>query len=661
MPGPHSRARLLILALLAGTTGLTACSRDDSAQKTIDDAARIVSSLTGAGGQANPSTEARLKDLNALIVLLKPLAAKGDPQHSPAASLILSRATGALADIDSARAVELHRTAQLKSQAIRSSLETWLLQSSRAEARERFNPTEQLAAIDREAKLIDAEQARTQQAKSAAESAVRDLLAKAQGLVAESRTLRDQATAQREQASRGTATAGLPILEAAVAVQRRADALEVQAAELRNQAAAGQPAVDQAARDLERLARQRESLRVASEAITRQVEQGRREAEEARKLASAAAASIAADTKSLSTFLTDEFTPVVDKAAKGYQDAAGAARKASSAGSAAGDAKITAAAATQNAADALLLKARAIEDALALLNALAVAKPALPDAAAFAAQATAEKASFTAVLEEARTAFREARDAFEGSGARGEEAQARMTTLLNTLNAVIEGKGRLSAPPAEAAPSEAAPSDAAPTDGQPAAATTGDPVAIVTQMMTDADAALRAGDTDKLRSFYLLDTPEQEEFFTLSTAGNAAQIALSAATKEKLGKTLAEIAADDPRLGQVTGPGLDPALFNITPEPDGRVAITFKTAPIAWHAIQKDGQWKFQGILPNVPPPAVPVLFATARAMPPVLDSVTADVLSGSIDSIDNLKTQLMERVMKAMTEAMNAQRPSGG
>lgn len=654
MPGPHSRARLLILALLAGTTGLTACSRDDSAQKTIDDAARIVSALTGAGGQSNPSTEARLKDLNALVVLLKPLAAKGDPQHSPAASLILSRATSALADIDSARAVELHRSAQLKSQAIRSSLETWLLQSSRAEARERFNPTEQLAAIDREAKVIDAEQARTQQAKSAAESAVSDLLAKAQGLVAESRTLRDQATAQREQASRGTATAGLPILEAAVAVQRRADALEVQAAELRNQAAAGQPAVDQAARDLERLARQRESLRVASAAITRQVEQGRREAEEARKLASAAAAAIAADTKSLSTFITDEFTPVVDKAVKGYQEAAGAARKASSAGSAAGDAKITAAAATQNAADALLLKARAIEDALALLNALAVAKPALPDAAAFAAQATTEKASFTAVLEEARTAFREARDAFEGSGARGEEAQARMTTLLNTLNAVIEGKGRLSAPPAEATPT-----DAAPTDGQPAAA--GDPVAIVTQMMTDADAALRAGDTDKLRSFYLLDTPEQEEFFKLSTAGNTAQIALSAATKEKLGKTLAEIAADDPRLGQVTGPGLDPALFNIAAEPDGRVAITFKAAPIAWHAIQKDGQWKFQGILPNVPPQAVPILFATARAMPPVLDSVTADVRSGSIDSIDNLKTQLMERVMKAMTEAMNAQRPAGG
>jgi predicted nucleic acid-binding Zn-ribbon protein len=644
---PTMTAALLLAVGLAGPLG--GCSNDDPAARALEDAGRLMRTITGNGVQMVPDAASRAKQLQEVLTTLQPFAS-GNTSQAAAASLITAQARTGLADLDALAATEAEREALGQARAIRGHFETWLRQNARAAAREGFDPQAQLDAIAKEAEQVRGQTETQKRALADAEKALADLQARREQLLEQAKALRAQATALREQAGQGSAVAGLPVLEQAVALQRQADGLEVQASDLGSQAAGVRPVVDQARRDLDRLARQAESLKVAGSGIQQRVELSRKQAGEARVLAAQAGEQIAAATKALSEFRAGPLAETSEKAIKGYRDAAGAARRGAAAGADASAAKSASAAATLAAGDALFVRARGIEDHLALLRALAAAQPKLPNHDALTAEIATLEPQFKTVLDEARTAYTEARDGFEGGGARGEEAQARIANLVSTLNAVLEGKGRLSAPPPPP-PGE----PAADGSGQAAAPAGDGAVERVTAMLREADAAMKAGDTAALAAFYRLETPEQQGFFDASAAMSAAQNALNAASTEKLGKSLTEIAATNPMLAGLLSPGLDPSTFDITPGENGQVRIAVKGAPmpIAWTASERDGQWKFDGIIPQGMPMPPQMMIGMAKALTGVLDTLAADVRSGTIASPEQLGEQLMQRAGAAMQQAM--------
>lgn len=656
MPGPALRRPIPAL-LVAAAVALPGCSRPDPDQAALSKAAALTDALTGSGRQAVPADELRRKQYEALAQTVQPLA--GSATAGPAASMYLAIAKAGVADLDAARAVDLEAEALRRSQSIRSSLETWLRQSRRAEVREQFNPAAQIAQIEQATAAIREATAKTTQRKAAADAAVADLLAKSDALLKEAAPLRAQATAGREQAASATASAGLPVLEQAVAVQRRADALEVQAADLKAQAAAARPAAEQAQRELDRLAREAESLRIARAGIARQVEQGQKDAAQARQLASAAATRIAEELKALEEFRAGDLARAADAASKGYQDAANAARKAAAGKGDASSAKLAAAKATQSLGDVQFVLARGLETQRNLLRALAGATPALPDHAGLVSRQGEIDAQLKTALDNARTTYADARTGLEGSGAKGDAVKARLDAAVASLNAMLSQPADNAAAPEVSAAPAGEPAAAPAGDAAPAADTSAS-VAAVEALLRDADAAIKAGDTAKLASFYRLESPDEQAFFDASAAASSAQAGLDAATQDKFGKSLREIAANNPMAQQLLTPGLDPALFAIDPDGPDRVKLTFKGTPLQWAASARDGEWKFDGIVPKSSPLPPALMTKLSAALAGVYAKLAEDVRAGSIANPEDLLSQLATRAGTAMQQAMSGKGPGG-
>jgi predicted nucleic acid-binding Zn-ribbon protein len=643
--------RVVWTIVLAGVAmAMPGCDRGDEGDRAIQAARDAFNVLTNNGGEAHPSDDDRAKALTSIASQMQPLTSGANQGQAAAASLMLARAKGGLADIQASQAGALERQAINQITQVRAQLEVWLVQSSRAAVLESYDPSKEQAAIAGAVQGVEREVNAANDAKAKAQKAIADLEKQITTHLAEAKRLRETAASQREQASRVSATEGLALVERAAATQRQADGLDVKASELRIQIAGLTPLVAQAERELARLATQKKSLAAAGESLTQRQASNKKLAQDARAEASAAAAAITRQAGELASFRADKLTSLGDAAIKGYRDAASAASKAGAGATGEGvaAAKIASASFHQSAGDAAFIRARGLEGHLVLLNTLASAKPALPDAGKFADEAKSLDEQFKATLASAKESFENAKQGFENASPKADATKQRLTDIIALLNSVLEGKKTLSPAPAETAPAGSA-------AGASAAAPAGDPKAAVKAMLEQLAKAMETGELAKIEPFFILKSEGEKQALQQVAKVAAASHALDVAAKVKLGKGLKDLGGGGPMgsAAELISPDA-----KMTVQSDTVVTIDAGPMPGAQQkAVLKDGSWKIDGLFPPGMEGMAAMMTPMMGKMADMFNALAADVQSGKIATPEALMGEMEKRMMGVMGGMM----PGGG
>ena len=457
MHGKALRSRwITVMALVVAAGSVGGCDRNDAAFKAIEAAERRVAVVTGAGGGVNPINDSRRKELADILASMKPYLDAKLPGQARAANLIAAQATASLAEMDLADAERAERGLFGKIQSIRESAETWSTQSARAKSEESYDPAPQAAELDKQIAALNTAIAAKAAEKTALEKRLAGMSADAQTKQSEAKRQRDQAAVLQQQVQGGSATAGLKLVEDAVKIRRVADALDTEASGLQAQVRMLQPQVDQLGRDAASLERNKASLEQAKAGLAEQQTLARKSAADARTIAQTASGQIDTALAELKSLRNDALTPALDKAAKGFKDAAAMATKAITLGGGtdANSAKLSAALYHQGVGEALLTKARALTATAAIMDVLGASTPALSGAAAYQSDAKAQLTEAEATVAEVKEAFGKAwavyENAKDNSGA-SDRFKARMEAATNTLK-VLAGEKPPAPEPVAAAP-----------------------------------------------------------------------------------------------------------------------------------------------------------------------------------------------------------------
>lgn len=561
MPTRHrTPAALSAAALVSLAACLPACSRSDD--HAVRHAAATLNKITFGGAQSVPSVDSRKQVFSTVIADLA--AAKGlSEQAAAAAASLTARAQAGLAEIGATDLVDGERKVLGSLTAVRAAVGIWASQNARAAIAESYKPDADLAAIDRQTAEVEAATGAAADAQRAADARVASLEKDADALIAQSRAKRADAAALRQQMADTSETEALSLLERAAAIARAADALDVRAADLKAQAALARPAVDDARRAIDLLASRRESLKASRAGVQARAQAGQTAAAEARRLAAAAAADATRAFAEASALRSGAIASALDTATKNYRAAIASAKKAQQAGKneARTEAALAAAGFSQALGDALFVHARGLDSFATIAESAAAASPALPDASSFAAAAKSAREALASTIEEARTAYEDARAGFDAAGGKPEVKES-IAKLIEILNRVSAGKSKLAADPADPAPADpgasAAPAEpAAPTDApKPAANAPADPAAetaAIKKAFTDFATAIREGRADDALAFILTDTDEAASAVEAVLTPMINLVALDAACKAKLNAGLAEIMQATP-IGPMFGP-----------------------------------------------------------------------------------------------------------
>lgn len=676
MHGKALRSRwMTVLALVVAAGAIGGCDRNDAASKAIEAAERRVAVLTGAGGGVNPFSDSRRKELADVLASMKPYLDTKLSGQARAANLIAAQATASVAEIDLADAERAERGLFGKIQSIREAAETWSTQSARAKSEESYDPAPQAAELDKQIAALSAAITAKAAEKAALEKRLAGMSADAETKQSEAKRQRDQAAVLQQQVQSGSATAGLKLVEDAVKIRRVADRLDTEASGLRAQVGMLQPQVDQLARDAASLERNKASLELAKAGLAEQQTLSRKSAADARTIAQAASGQIDTAIAELKALRSDTLAPAIDKATKGFKDAAAMATKAVTLGSGtdANSAKLSAALYQQGVGEALLAKARALTATAAIMDVLGASTPALSGAAAYQSDAKA-------MLGEAETSITEVKEAFgkawavyetakDNSGA-SDRFKTRMEAATNTLK-VLAGEKPPAPEPVAAAP---ATTDKPAGTGDAKPATTAGAVS-----ETAAKAWVDAWqDTMRNRDFTAMATmlqgnADQRAAFTDGGSLLVKVMELDDACKDKFSKSFQEVMnGGDPGIAAMATSftkglekfrrqqDLTSADFTYTPGEGGRMIVAPKNRDEGQKdqtLISVDGK-----VLAQVDEKEAGEMSALGPILKPIGDmfgSLTTDIKSGKIKDERAFLTQLTIKMAALQGQMMKG--PRGG
>ncbi|MGH7132653.1 MAG: hypothetical protein ACREJO_11970 [Phycisphaerales bacterium] len=544
MHGKALRSRwITVMTLVVAVGAVGGCDRNDAASKAIEAAERRVAVLTGAGGGVNPISDARRKELADVLASMKPYLDTKLAGQARAANLIAAQATASLAEIDLADAERAERGLFGKIQSIRESAETWSTQSARAKSEESYDPAPQAAELDKQIAELNTAIAAKAAEKTALEKRLEAMSADAQTKQSEAKRQRDQAAVLQQQVQSGSATAGLKLVEDAVKIRRVADALDTEASGLQAQVKMLQPQVDQLGRDAASLERNKASLELAKSGLAEQQTLSRKSAGDARAIAQTASGLIDTAVAELKALSNDLLFPSLDKAAKGFKDAAAMATKAITLGGGtdANSAKLSAALYHQGVGEALLAKARALTAAAAIMDVLGASTPPLSGAAAYQSDAKAKLAEAEASIAEVKEAFGKAWAVYEtakdNSGV-SDRFKARMEAATNTLKVLAGEKPPAPEPVAAAPATPDKPADSG--DTKPVMATGAVTETAAKAWVDKQQDAMRKRDFDAMASMYQATASEKAGMAAIGTVV-IKTLELDDACKAKFSKSLDEV------------------------------------------------------------------------------------------------------------------------
>ena len=698
-PTPKScRSRLftpVVAALLAAACGAMAgCNRTDQEQVAIDTANVQMDAQIVAGANPVYSAKQRARVFNDVVASLKPIADGGDPSHASSATLLIARAKSGLGEIAASDAADVERQFLASSTVTRALLNQWTSQHATAESLSRYDPSKDLADLDREIAGKSAEMTTLTAGKAKQDAAVAAIRARADGFKAEARAQRTREASIRMSAEGKSQTAREDIIRQAVEASRAADALDRQAAELNAEAEKEAPESDEIANQIERLEAQVDSLRKAKENIEGRASAARSQSARAKADASAIGPTIAASLNALAGLRENASKPAKDAAAR-YSEASALAAKslagASREGKTAGQSLLGTS--QQSLADVLAAKARSLAIYVRVLDAAAEARPAIPDAADVARRAADARAELESARADAEAAYEKARSAYLAAGG-STELQARLKGVAESLEHLKEERARPPEPPKAPEPAPAETSAAKPIDGG-AAKPESEATALTAEqehgveagardVLKRASDAMMAGDLAALKDLMDLGSDAEKTAFDATMPLAVAAKAFEEACVARYGKGLKGLLADSRSpavksnpLFQMAGPQLDAAgkaARLLAPDNVAKATVKVLSATRAdamlpgdedpTHIAKVGDAWKIDpGDEARNSAGMVGPMMPMIKGMTTALKSVTTDIGANKFSDADEMLIALAGRLMGAMNPGGGGGRspPPGG
>lgn len=644
---------VLAITLIAGTTLVAGCDRDDSSVILSDAAAQL--SNVGPSGQAPASSTAKQDTLRKVLQNLQPLASSNAPAVKAAASVLMSQAHAGLAENPSQLAGELERQSLQQLTRLRAGLDRYLSAQGQAIAAA-FDPAKAIAEIDAQEQKRQADLAAAEADRNTFANQIADLRARSQAASTSAKERQNQAGLLRQQATGAGGVQGEALLRQARDVSRDADRLEAEAAELEAKAASVDAETPIRNLAVQRLQRQGELITQARAEVQARAATAKTEVARSTAEAEQAAKDLSAVAAELDALRSGDLAKAYEESVAGYTKAVSTARAGMADSRAA--AQLAAATASQSLGDIHWTRTHGLLAYAEVMSAIASAKPAPKDAAAFADRAAAARAQIDEAKKAATEAYQAAKSAYEGAGGGPDSKKAieRLNErLTSNILATSDGSIDLRPKAEEPAPAEPAPASE-PAPAQAAAPDRSTPEGLIASLI---DAAKRE-DADAIMAAMHASDPADEPSLAALRAVAAPTMRLDKALRTKFGKGLNQITGQQ---GSTAG-GLDPAtLATITPDQvsisatGSKATANFPKSAAATHLIKVDNQWSIdysattaaQLQKAGVDPEQARAMVAMVANMGPAFESLAADVESGKIASEQDFLPAMQRRLMEAM------------
>lgn len=627
------------VVLLAGLGG---CGEGDQAAEAVRVSAMEIETLSLGGANPAPlGQEDRLAAFEKIVQRLRPHTSGGEAGGTrSAANLVMARAQAALAGMQTEKLAEAHRKTLAGITSVRGMLDRYLSEQTAAAAQEQYDPGPQLADLDKQIRSRDEEIARVVQEKRALEKELADLDAQAAAESEKSRAARLEETKLRQQAVNLRAVEQAELIEQAAQHKRTADAHDMQASLLRAQITQREPGVAEYAVLIDRLTEQRRLLDEAKVEVQAFAKATAGRAASARASAMQAAEQIKAALTELDG-VRGPVQGIADGIVKGYEDAAAACSKAGNIG----EARLGAASNDHAKADVLAMWAQGEKAYAKLLRDLADATPELPGIADLRKRADGAEEKAIGLVDRAKEALEEAKNAYTEAGGRG-EAEERLQKLDAKLQTLIEARSDPSKLAEEAAPVAATSSSAA--QPEPAAAGGGEEGEI--RAMLEQLAAMEGGKFADAKRYLHASTPSAQEFMAFAEKVAPASEDLTAAMEEKFGADLGELpgvggAVPDFDFSDVQISVLSPTAATLMMKGQGAGEM-----PLG--VVKVDGAWKLDmDSLATAMGPMLKPMMRMADPMAAALRQIASDVRAGTYSTKEEVQQALMNQLGTLMMQ----------
>lgn len=654
----HRQNRLLTLAAATGlamAAGLAGCDDSGPAADALASARVQLSSLS-PDGTAPASDQFKQATYSKVVTTLQAQAGKGTPSQNATAYVLLSQAQAGLAALPAEQAGAVEREALRYHTETRAALEQWLTHNALAKAFAAFDPGPELAEIARQIQDRETAIQREQARKAEVDARVGDLRNQATAKADQARAKRRQESEIVARISEVSAVEGETLLREAIAIRRQADALDAEAGDLLARAAQIAPQSDQIQLEVDRLSNQRTLLLKARDEVN---QRARNKADRAKSARDEASKDATAISELLAILEEQRAASRYDEAVRGYEAAAGTARRARDDSKSRSAAGLAGGVASQSLGDVHWQRAHALARQVELYEALASASPALPQASAYRTRADELKQARQAALEAATAAYTAAAESYRDAGGTG-DAQARLQAVLQRLAEIVDITSNrtkdlradlgIEAPPPAPRGATSAPSVAADTSSPQG----------TLQLVIEYSRDKRY---DDLAALFHFESSAQRAFMTQAFALGPKFDRLDQACKARFGSGL-ESAAQG--MGGFGNPAGSMAGFEDLSAGDFDVAVQGDTAtvtpPGGGQSItlrNVGGQWLVDmGNMPGMDPASMAMGSALFAPMGRVVDELAAEVESGRYSTLAEVMQALGTRMQQAM---MGGMRPGGG
>jgi hypothetical protein len=536
-------------ALVLSVCTLAACERSDPAQDAINTAIDKLEAQSVGGGSALFSDNSRKKTLGEVVSALTSVVSEKDPGKSSAAAVLLSRAKEGLGEIAAKEASETELKFVAETSVTRALVDQWNSQHASAAAASKYDPSKDLAEIDKSIAELNAAAKKREADKAAQERVVAEIQSRAETAHASARKERDREADIRKSGEGQSQTAREQIIRQAVEASRAADALDKQAADLAAEAAKEQPKVAEIASDIDRIHAHIEYLRNSKANIEQRADAARQQSASAQHDADAVGKPIT-DSLAELAMLRDTASGPASDAQKKFEEAIAAAKKSSTAENKAG-ANAAQGAAQQSLGDLLSVKVRSLTVYLATLEAVAKSVPPAPAAGDAGKKADEVRKELEDARERAKNAYKDAIASYDKAG-----ASQKIKDVKEALKKLTEEAPP--PPPPAPKPEAGAPSEH-PADSKPAASALSpeEQKAVETaarDLLKKLSDAVVAANLSAFRDLVVLRDDSQKSAFD-GLVGSALNFQkFDAACHAKYGKTFKELAAESKVAGAAGNP-----------------------------------------------------------------------------------------------------------
>ncbi len=635
---PRMRGRLSIVLAAGLAMGLAACDRDNASDTALREAQNSLTTVS-------PAEATYTK----VLTSLQSVASDGAPSQKAAASGLMAQAHAGLAEGPSATVNAVEQATLDAIVQLRALHSQFLTYSAMADAAGAYDPSTELAEVDRQAAERDGELAALQQKKSDLDAEIQKLKGQAKQLLDQAQAKRAEAATLKGQVANQTAVRGEELMIQARERDREADALEVQSATLEARAAKVQPDSDQAQLDIERVNQQTTLLAETREQINARATASRAQSAESRAAAQKVAAEIETLVDETSKLREGSLATAAEEAANRFQQAAAAAQQSVQGGSASAG-NMAAGAHHQSLGDLYWSRAQGLAAWSQVLSGLTQSKPAVPGD--FKAAADAAAAQSKELLDKATESYEAANAAYQdalSSGAGGEEAQRRIDRLNQLLAQSVKttsnGSKDIRVQPMMPEPSGegAAVVDGGGATGAVAPGTTpNETLAALKTASANSDPAVA--------DLFLTENDEQRQIvqamLSLMPAGKRVEQALVAKFGDEAGEALKQMQQQGGSGALAGVEDIDPASVEF--QIDGYTATaTVGGEPMTMK--QVDGVWKIDLSAAGLDGPAGQMMVQMAPKISGIMDEFAGEVESGKYSTLQEAMAMFMQKMMQSM------------